>query len=81
MWHLPLCKPSRRASCQISHKIIESIHKIITEKRSCLLQWIPVHVNIFGKEKTDELAKESRAFPNRLASRPSSTPMHLPDED
>ncbi|GFV84231.1 RNase H domain-containing protein [Trichonephila clavipes] len=36
--------------------------KIITEKRSCTLQWKPAHVHILGNEKADELAKP-RACP------------------
>ncbi|GFX81897.1 hypothetical protein TNCV_2570971 [Trichonephila clavipes] len=55
--------------------------KLITKKRSCTLQWTPAHANILGNEKAEELAKEFRAFPNHLASRPSSTPMQLPAED
>ncbi|GFV65337.1 RNase H domain-containing protein [Trichonephila clavipes] len=53
----------QNGKCQISHKIIQSIDKIITERRSCTIQWIPAHVNILGNEKADELAKESRACP------------------
>ncbi|GFT55968.1 hypothetical protein TNCV_3060991 [Trichonephila clavipes] len=40
------------------------------------------HVNILGIiRKAEELAKESRAYPNHLTSRLSSTPMQLPAED
>ncbi|GFV09948.1 hypothetical protein TNCV_4884821, partial [Trichonephila clavipes] len=45
------------------------IHRqIITEKRSCTLQWKPAHVHILGNEKADELANPELA-PNHLTSR------------
>ncbi|GFX23605.1 hypothetical protein TNCV_3770781 [Trichonephila clavipes] len=51
----------QNTKCHISHKILQFIYKIIPEKRSCTLQWIPAHVNILDNEKSYELAKESRA--------------------
>ncbi|GFV93548.1 RNase H domain-containing protein [Trichonephila clavipes] len=37
--------------------LLESLH---CKGKSCLLQWIPAHVNIEGNECTDSLAKEGR---------------------
>ncbi|GFV41940.1 RNase H domain-containing protein [Trichonephila clavipes] len=37
--------------------LLESLH---CKGKSCLLQWIPAHVNIEGNECADSLAKEGR---------------------
>ncbi|GFV43773.1 RNase H domain-containing protein [Trichonephila clavipes] len=50
----------RNGETNISCDIITLLEQLHNKKQSCILQWIPAHVNIEGNECADSLAKEAR---------------------
>ncbi|GFW00920.1 reverse transcriptase domain-containing protein [Trichonephila clavipes] len=51
-------------SCNIS-TLLEQLHN---KRKSCILQWIPAHVNIVGTECADSLAKEARDIDHKCTT-------------
>ncbi|GFV28094.1 hypothetical protein TNCV_677821 [Trichonephila clavipes] len=39
-------------------------NRVVAVQRTCTLQWLPAHADIFGNEQADSLAKEVRNFPH-----------------
>ncbi|GFX67736.1 RNase H domain-containing protein [Trichonephila clavipes] len=50
-------------SCDIT--LLEQLHN---KRKSCILQWIPAHVNIEGNECADSLAKEARDIEHKCTT-------------
>ncbi len=50
----------RNGETNITSEIIVLLERFHSKGKSCVLQWIPAHVNIEGNECADSLAKEAR---------------------
>ncbi|GFV45791.1 probable RNA-directed DNA polymerase from transposon BS [Trichonephila clavipes] len=50
----------RNRETNISCDIITLLEQLHSKRKSCILQWIPAHVNIEGNECVDSLTKEAR---------------------
>ncbi|GFW17101.1 RNase H domain-containing protein [Trichonephila clavipes] len=50
----------QRGSSQLKQDIISLLNRVFVAQRTCTLQWIPAHSDIFGNEHDDNLAKEAR---------------------
>ncbi|GFS63542.1 RNase H domain-containing protein [Trichonephila clavipes] len=50
----------RNGESNISCDIITLLEQLHSKRKSCILQWIPAHVNIEGNACADSLAKEAR---------------------
>ncbi|GFV55910.1 RNase H domain-containing protein [Trichonephila clavipes] len=61
----------RNGETNISCDIITLLEQLHNKRKSCILQWIPAHVNIEGNECADSLAKEARDIEH------SAPPSHL----
>ncbi|GFT33095.1 uncharacterized protein K02A2.6 [Trichonephila clavipes] len=62
----------RNGETNISCDIITLLEQLHSKRKSCILQWIPAHVNIEGNECADSLAKEARDIEHI-----SAPPSHL----
>ncbi|GFY16966.1 RNase H domain-containing protein [Trichonephila clavipes] len=52
----------------ISCDIITLLEQLHNKRKSCILQWIPAHVNIEGNECADSLAKEARDIEHKCTT-------------
>ncbi|GFT01034.1 RNase H domain-containing protein [Trichonephila clavipes] len=48
--------------------IITLLEQLHNKRKSCILQWIPAHVNIEGNECSDSLAKEARGIKHKCTT-------------
>ncbi|GFU53855.1 RNase H domain-containing protein [Trichonephila clavipes] len=53
----------QRGNSQLTQDIIVLINRVVTAQRTCTLQWIPYHVDIFANKQADNLTKEARNSP------------------
>ncbi|GFY10094.1 hypothetical protein TNCV_1946391 [Trichonephila clavipes] len=44
----------------MTQDVIDLVNRVVAAQRTCILQWIPAHVDMFGKEQAGNLAKEAR---------------------
>ncbi|GFX97814.1 RNase H domain-containing protein [Trichonephila clavipes] len=58
----------RNGETNISCDIITLLEQLHNKRKSCILQWIPAHVNIEGNECADSLAKEARDFEHKCTT-------------
>ncbi|GFV44274.1 RNase H domain-containing protein [Trichonephila clavipes] len=63
----------RNGETNISCDIITHLEQLHNKRKSCILQWIPAHVNIGGNECADSLAKEARDIEHKYTT---ITPLH-----
>ncbi|GFU75015.1 hypothetical protein TNCV_3752661 [Trichonephila clavipes] len=53
----------QNSNSQLTQNIIALIYRVVSTQIVCTLQWIPTHLDIFGDEWADNLAKEARNCP------------------
>ncbi|GFV73581.1 RNA-directed DNA polymerase from mobile element jockey [Trichonephila clavipes] len=58
----------RNGETNISCDIITLLEQLHNKRKSCILQWIPAHVNIEGNECADSLAKEARDIEHKCTT-------------
>ncbi|GFT78165.1 RNase H domain-containing protein [Trichonephila clavipes] len=58
----------RNGETNISCDIITLLEQLHSKRKSCILQWIPAHVNIEGNECADSLAKEARDIEHKCTT-------------
>ncbi|GFW42395.1 probable RNA-directed DNA polymerase from transposon BS [Trichonephila clavipes] len=58
----------RNGETNISCDIITLLEQLHNKRKSCILQWIPAHVNIQGNECADSLAKEARDIEHKCTT-------------
>ncbi|GFU81590.1 ATP-dependent DNA helicase [Trichonephila clavipes] len=58
----------RNGETNISCDIITLLEQLHNKRKSCILQWIPAHVNIEGNECADSLAKEARDIEHKCST-------------
>ncbi|GFY26226.1 RNase H domain-containing protein [Trichonephila clavipes] len=58
----------RNGETNISCDIITLLEQLRNKRKSCILQWIPAHVNIEGNECADSLAKEARDIEHKCTT-------------
>ncbi|GFX95298.1 probable RNA-directed DNA polymerase from transposon BS [Trichonephila clavipes] len=58
----------RNGETNISCDIITLLEQLHNKRNSCILQWIPAHVNIEGNECADSLAKEARDIEHKCTT-------------
>ncbi|GFY28796.1 RNA-directed DNA polymerase from mobile element jockey [Trichonephila clavipes] len=58
----------RNGETNISCDIITFLEQLHNKRKSCILQWIPAHVNIEGNECADSLAKEARDIEHKCTT-------------
>ncbi|GFX04593.1 RNase H domain-containing protein [Trichonephila clavipes] len=58
----------RNGETNISCDIITLLEQMHNKRKSCILQWIPAHVNIEGNECADSLAKEARDIEHKCTT-------------
>ncbi|GFU91524.1 RNA-directed DNA polymerase from mobile element jockey [Trichonephila clavipes] len=58
----------RNGETNISCDIITLIEQLHSKRKSCILQWIPAHVNFEGNECADSLAKEARDIEHKCTT-------------
>ncbi|GFX12622.1 RNase H domain-containing protein [Trichonephila clavipes] len=58
----------RNGETNISCDIITLLEQLHNKRKSCILQWIPAHVNIEGNEGADSLAKEARDIEHKCTT-------------
>ncbi|GFS58119.1 probable RNA-directed DNA polymerase from transposon BS [Trichonephila clavipes] len=58
----------RNGETIISCDIITLLEQLHNKRKSCILQWIPAHVNIEGNECADSLAKEARDIEHKCTT-------------
>ncbi|GFY05450.1 RNase H domain-containing protein [Trichonephila clavipes] len=58
----------RNGETNISCDIITLLEQLHNKRKSCILQWIPAHVNIEGNECADNLAKEARDIEHKCTT-------------
>ncbi|GFS84960.1 RNA-directed DNA polymerase from mobile element jockey [Trichonephila clavipes] len=58
----------RNGEANISCDIITLLEQLHNKRKSCILQWIPAHVNIEGNECADSLAKEARDIEHKCTT-------------
>ncbi|GFY10853.1 RNase H domain-containing protein [Trichonephila clavipes] len=58
----------RNGETNISCDSITLLEQLHNKRKSCILQWIPAHVNIEGNECADSLAKEARDIEHKCTT-------------
>ncbi|GFW85172.1 RNase H domain-containing protein [Trichonephila clavipes] len=58
----------RNGETNISCDIITLLEQLHSKRKSCILQWIPAHVNIEGNKCADSLAKEARDIEHKCTA-------------
>ncbi|GFW47349.1 hypothetical protein TNCV_335191 [Trichonephila clavipes] len=58
----------RNGETNISCDIITLLEQLHSKRKSCILQWLPAHVNIKGKEYADSLAKGARDIDHKCTT-------------
>ncbi|GFX05718.1 RNase H domain-containing protein [Trichonephila clavipes] len=58
----------RNGETNISCDIITLLEQLHNKRKSCILQWIPAHVNIEGNEGADSLAKKARDIEHKCTT-------------
>ncbi|GFX87601.1 RNase H domain-containing protein [Trichonephila clavipes] len=58
----------RNGETNISCDIITLLEQLHSKRKSCILQWIPAHVNIEGNECADSLVKEARDIDHKCTT-------------
>ncbi|GFW85110.1 RNase H domain-containing protein [Trichonephila clavipes] len=58
----------RNGETNISCDIITLLEQLHNKRKSCILQWIPAHVNIEGNECADSLVKEARDIEHKCTT-------------
>ncbi|GFV42602.1 probable RNA-directed DNA polymerase from transposon BS [Trichonephila clavipes] len=58
----------RNGETNISCDIITLLEQLHNKRKSCILQWIPAHVNIEGNECADSLTKEARDIEHKCTT-------------
>ncbi|GFV93730.1 probable RNA-directed DNA polymerase from transposon BS [Trichonephila clavipes] len=58
----------RNGETNIACVIITFLEQLHNKRKSCILQWIPAHVNIEGNECADSLAKEARDIEHKCTT-------------
>ncbi|GFW65982.1 probable RNA-directed DNA polymerase from transposon BS [Trichonephila clavipes] len=58
----------RNGETNISCDVITLLEQLHNKRKSCILQWIPAHVNIEGNECADSLAKEARDIEHKCTT-------------
>ncbi|GFT42053.1 hypothetical protein TNCV_1668551 [Trichonephila clavipes] len=53
------CQAIQWGNSQLTQDVIFLIIRVVAAKKNCFLLWKPTHVDIFGIEKADNLAKEA----------------------
>ncbi|GFW68963.1 probable RNA-directed DNA polymerase from transposon BS [Trichonephila clavipes] len=58
----------RNGEINISCDIVTLLEQLHNKRKSCILQWIPAHVNIEGNECANSLAKEARDIEHKCTT-------------